>query len=396
MDAAVGGAFVHRRAFLVDNNPVEHARCVMDFGMIEVITQLTPEALAPVQAYLTAAPPAPPVQSPEIGEAVGEHDPRWLAVLAQAMGHRPYLLIARDSAEGPVQGLLPLAHVRSRLFGSYLVSLPYLNRGGVVAQSSAIASALIDRAIELAAELDVAYLELRHSSPIAHPGLPAQRDEKHRMVLTLPATPEALWKGLDAKVRNQVRKGDKAGLSIQWGSHALLDPFYDVFAVNMRDLGTPVYGKDLFRSIMTHFPQQAELAVVSCAGRPVAGAILLHEMGSAGSPGVTQVPSASSLREFNHTSANMWMYHQLLLRAIERRAGVFDFGRSSEGSGTYKFKKQWGAQPEPTVWQYHVRRGDINAVRPDSPKYRRRIEMWQRLPVWLTRMVGPTLVRGIP
>ena len=90
------------------------------------------------------------------------------------------------------------------------------------------------------------------------------------------------------------------------------------------------------------------------------------------------------------------MYHHLLCRAIERGAGRFDFGRSSEDSGTYRFKKQWGALPIPTVWQYHVRRGDINAVRPDSPKYKRRIETWQKLPVWVTRLVGPSIVRGIP
>ncbi len=92
----------------------------------------------------------------------------------------------------------------------------------------------------------------------------------------------------------------------------------------------------------------------------------------------------------------MWMYHKLLERAIERGSEEFDFGRSSTDSGTYRFKKQWGAKPQPTVWQYHLRHGDIDAVRPDSPKYRRRIETWQKLPVWLTRLIGPPIVRGIP
>ena len=128
----------------------------------------------------------------------------------------------------------------------------------------------------------------------------------------------------------------------------------------------------------------------------MAGALLVHEPAAAGRGGGTQVPSASSLRDSNHTSVNMWMYHQLLLRALGRGSVQFDFGRSSEGSGTYQFKKQWGARPEPTVWQYHVRRGDIQAMRPDNPRNRRRIAVWQKLPVWLTRMVGPAIVRGIP
>jgi hypothetical protein len=90
------------------------------------------------------------------------------------------------------------------------------------------------------------------------------------------------------------------------------------------------------------------------------------------------------------------MYHQLLCRAVEKGSKEFDFGRSSEGSGTYRFKKQWGATPHSTVWQYHLRDGDAEEMRPDSPKYRRRIELWQKLPVWVTRMVGPAIVRGIP
>ncbi|MEE9212770.1 MAG: GNAT family N-acetyltransferase [Phycisphaeraceae bacterium] len=179
-------------------------------------------------------------------------------------------------------------------------------------------------------------------------------------------------------------------MEIKWGGLDLLDDFYGVFAVNMRDLGTPVYPRQLFAQVLDQFADEAELAVVRHAGRPIAGAILVHGGGS------TQVPSASSLRRFNHTNANMWMYYRLLVRAIERGSRAFDFGRSSVGSGTYRFKKQWGATERPTVWQYHERRGCAGDVRPDSPRYRRCIDIWQRLPVWVTRMVGPAIVRGIP
>jgi len=329
----------------------------------------------------------------EAGEAVGacgEHDPAWLRVLSDGLGHQPLMLVARDEMDRVV-GYLPLALVATRLFGRFLVSLPYLNRAGIAATCQVAAKGLVDRAIELAKTHDVDYLELRHhDNALEHDDFNNQRDEKVRMVLDLPATADALWDSIKAKVRNQIRKGDKHELSIRWGGRETLDDFYSVFAVNMRDLGTPVYGRRFFSSMLKHLDDKAEFCAVNYQGEPIAAALLIHDGRS------TQVPSASSLREHNATCANMWMYHQLLCRAIEKGSTQFDFGRSSEDSGTYRFKKQWGAEPHPTVWQYHVRRGDINAVRPDSPKYKRRIEMWQKMPVWLTRLVGPAIVRGIP
>lgn len=304
------------------------------------------------------------------------------------------MVVAR-SGGGAICGYLPLAIVSSSLFGRFLVSLPYLNRAGVVAVEREAAWGLVDRAVALADQHNVKYLELRDHGPArhdldGHSALGASRGDKYRMVLELPADGEALWKGLGPKVRNQVRKGETNNLKVRWGGLELLRDFYAVFAVNMRDLGTPVYPKRLFRSILERFAGEAELAVVDHEGQPIAGAVLVHDQES------TQVPSASCLRRFNATNANMWMYHQLLLRAIGRGASGFDFGRSSEGAGTYRFKKQWGAQPHPTVWRYHVRHGDVTSMRPDSPGNRRRVEAWQKLPVWLTRCIGPMIVRGIP
>jgi len=328
-----------------------------------------------------------------LAEAGGEHDPRWLTVLHRALGHEPYLLIARrnDGSQG-ICGYLPMVLVASRLFGRFLVSLPYVNRAGVVADDADAAAALIDRAVQLADQLDVQYLELRRDGlPIHHPALGAQRDEKKRMLLDLPTDAAALWSSIGPKVRNQIRKADKYNLTIRWGGPQLVTEFYDIFAVNMRDLGTPVYPRKLFDEILQRFDDQAEFAVVDYEGQPIAAALLMHQ-----ADGVSQVPSASCLRRYNFTNANMWMYHQLLLRAIDRKSRQFDFGRSSEDSGTYQFKKQWGARPHHTVWQYHVRRGDMNRMRPDSPRNRRRIAVWQKLPVRVATVLGPHIVRGIP
>jgi serine/alanine adding enzyme len=329
-------------------------------------------------------------ESCEAPEPTGplSHHPRWLDVLRQGLSHEPYAVEALK--DGRVVGWLPLALVRSLCFGRFLVSLPYLNSAGVRTADSAAAEVLIDRAVELAERLDVRYLELRHEREVVHPALTHTSTVKAHLRLPLPERADDLWKAFDPKVRNQIRKGEKQGFEVAWGGETLLGEFYAVFSRNMRDLGTPVYGRRLFASILRAFPGDAEFCAVRLHGRPVAAALLLHGRG------VTEVPSASSLRDYHVTNANMFMYWQLLRRAIERRQPLFDFGRSSQGSGTYRFKTQWGAQPFPAVWQYHVRRGQVGEMRPDSPKYRRAIRVWQRLPVAVANRLGPWIVRGIP
>ncbi|OWK47511.1 hypothetical protein FRUB_01210 [Fimbriiglobus ruber] len=314
--------------------------------------------------------------------------PAWLTVLREGLGHRVYALEA--TVAGQTCGYLPLAYVSSVLFGRFLVSLPYLNSNGVLAASPEVQSLLISRAVELADELNVKYLELRQEFASDHPALNATLTSKVHMRLALPQSTEKLWKGYDAKVRNQVRKGEKHDLTVSWGVEDQLDPFYDVLSRNMRDLGTPVYGRKLFRAILRTFPKHAELCVVRSGTQPVAAALLLH------GEGTTEVPTASSLREFNPTCANMLMYRHLVDRAVERGQTVFDFGRSTADGPTFKFKKQWGAEPQPATWQYYVRRGVMDEMRPDNPRYQRIIRLWQRLPVRLTRFIGPPIVRGIP
>ena len=314
--------------------------------------------------------------------------PAWLTVLRSAFGHEGYALEAR--ADGRTCGFLPLSFLDTPLFGRFLVSLPYLNSNGVIAESPDVQAILVSRAVELADELGVKHLELRHETPIEHRHLTVTNASKVHMRLPLPTCPGTFWKGLDPKVRNQVRKGEKNGFTVRWGGVELLDPFYTVLSENMRDLGTPVYGRRLFRTILEAFPDDAELCVLSQGEKAAAVALLLH------GPGVTEVPTASSLRAFNPTCANMLMYRHLIDRAIERRQQVFDFGRSTADGPTFKFKKQWGAEPQPAAWQYHVRVGSAGEMRPDHPRYRRAIELWQRLPVKVTQVLGPIIVLGIP
>jgi FemAB-related protein (PEP-CTERM system-associated) len=207
----------------------------------------------------------------------------------------------------------------------------------------------------------------------------------------LPATVDLLWKSYDPKVRNQVRKAEKSNFEVTWGGFDFLDDFMAVIEQNMRDLGTPFYGKAFFAAILEMFPEQAEIAVLRCPdGKSVAAGLLLH--GS----GITEVPSASSLKEYNSTCANMLLYRHLLDRAVRRGQSIFDFGRSTPEGPTFKFKKQWGASPSPAVWQYASLSGRVGDARPDNPRYALAIRLWKKLPVWLTSRIGPAIVRGIP
>ena len=316
------------------------------------------------------------------------HRVEWAEVLHRALGHEPYFLAAFRGEE--ITGLLPLTLVRSALFGRFLVSLPYLNSAGVLSDCDESKRLLLDQAIRLADELRVRHLELRQECEIEHPGLTEKMTSKVHLRLSLPGDAEALLAGFKSKLRSQVKKALSNGQTVDWGNEELLGDFYAVFSRNMRDLGTPVFPRELFRSMLRSFPAESEMCVVRQDGRPVAAALLLH------GPGTTLVPSASTLREFNATNANMRLYWHLMERTVRRGQACFDFGRSSTESGTFKFKEQWGAQPHPAVWQYYRRTGQAADMRPENSKFKKAIMLWQKLPLGLANVLGPWVVRGIP
>ena len=297
------------------------------------------------------------------------HEPAWIDSISSGLRQRIYCLQTRR--ENDVTGILPLHLVSGPIFGKFLVSLPYINTGGVWARFHDDAVALVGRACDLADELDVKYLELRHETPVEHPRINFTRTDKVHMRLALPDSPDSLLKSFKSKLRSQVKKSREYGLGVEFGGEELLADYYTVFARNMRDLGTPVFSKSLFSNILRYFGSRAELCIVRKNRQPIAAGLLVHNHG------VSEVPSASSLREFNRTNANMLMYWHLMIRAIERGSHTFDFGRSSEGSGTYKFKAQWGAKPQPANWQYYVRKGSPEEMRPDNEGKQRLVKLWR-------------------
>ncbi len=192
-------------------------------------------------------------------------------------------------------------------------------------------------------------------------------------------------------MRNQVRKGEKSGLVISSGGQDLLEAFYDVFARNMRDLGTPVFGIELFEETLRTFPDNSRVFCAYDGTTPVAASIVHWRGGSA------EVIWASALRESNRLSANVLLYWHTIQFAIAQRCTMFEFGRCTPGEGPFHFKRQWGAEPRPLVWEYwHAGpKADVEKS-PRNPKYRAAVAVWQRLPVGVTRLVGPRIVRGIP
>ncbi len=316
------------------------------------------------------------------------HDLRWLKILQTGLGHSPILLEARRADR--VVGRLPLATVNGPIFGKFLVGLPYLNTGGVAAADSDVESALINEAIKLTDEQHCRQLELRHEQPIEHPGFNGELTSKIHMRLILEENVEAQRAALKASVRNQVKKGEKQGFTVEWGQHELLKDFYKIFSRRMRDLGTPVYSRKFFSTILDEFPEAAEICVVRDGSKPIAVAILIH------GTSITEVPSASALPEYNRRNANMYMYWNLITRAVERGQLVFDFGRSTIDGPTFKFKKQWKPEQLPATWQYYLREGNVEDMRPDSGKKKFLIKLWKLLPIWLANLIGPWIVKGIP
>jgi len=200
--------------------------------------------------------------------------------------------------------------------------------------------------------------------------------------------PERLWKALDPKVRNQVRKATKSGLRVELGGQELLEQFYPVFAENMRDLGSPVHRYTLFAHAFAIFPSHFKCFIVYKGDIPIGGAIFLMFKGLA------EVPWASSKREYLQYCPNNLLYWTVLKHACELGSSEFDFGRSSKDSGTYRFKEQWGAKPRPLFWQYVLPdRSNIPDPSHAGTKARLMVRLWQSLPLPVANVIGPR-VRG--
>lgn len=309
----------------------------------------------------------------------------------EAFGHTAHYLFVRAESGEPLAAL-PLIEIRSRAFGSSITSLPFVNQGGLVLRepNQGLVARIGQLLSDWASRASVGSVTLRDVEPYEMSDWVTQT-HKVGMLLPLPKSTDELMSSFKAKLRSQVRRPGKSGAHAEHGHLNLLDDFYYVFCRNMRDLGTPVYGKNWFKVLLETFKEDSRLVVVYHEGEPVAASFLVKH-GSR-----MEIPWASSLRKANRISVNMLLYWESMCYAISRGCEVFDFGRSNVDSSTLRFKKQWGAQEQPLYWYQWVPPGAEN-VRLDatSDSFGLAIKLWQKLPLGVANLLGPHIVKNIP
>lgn len=312
----------------------------------------------------------------------------WLTLIRDSFRHGIHPLAFVDEA-GMIQGVLPLVHIRSRLFSNALISMPFLNYGGVLAKTQAVATALNQGARRLMERLGCSFVELRH---VENTGLgDTVRSHKVTMTVSLPLDPAVLWNCVSSNVRTKIRKAQKSGFRVESGCEEMLDGFYSVFSRNMRDLGTPVYPKLFFRNMLRTFPDNTRIFTVITQDEPIASGFAVWFKG------FFEVPWASSLKKWRVSCPNYLLSWETLRHAAEQGFSTFDFGRSTPNSGPYVYKKQWGAKETPLHWEYDLSHGErIPDHTTQNSRYALAIRLWQHLPLPVSRLIGPHIVRCIP
>jgi len=317
------------------------------------------------------------------------HLARGVEIGRAAFGLETSYLTARDAA-GRLRGVLPLVEQASPWFGRFLTSLPFFNYGGLLVEDPCSMQPLVNAAAELGRRRGARHVELRHATALAGVTLPTRLD-KVSMILGLPADEDQLARRLGAKLRSQIRRADREDPQAEWGGRELLVDFHRVFARGMRDLGTPVYPLAFFDSFWDALGDCSRVLVVRAAGQTRAVALVVRHANR------LEVPWAMATPEAKRASLNMRLYWEMLRHAVATGAAEFDFGRSTRDSGTYRFKAQWGAQPQQLHWHYCLPAGAAPPVlNASNPKYSLASALWRRLPLWCANALGPRLVRHLP
>jgi len=356
----------------------------------------------------------------------------WQVIINKAYGFQPYALAAftdnidhsHGRPEGSLVGLLPLIQMRTPLIGNRIVSMPYFDHGGVIADNAEAEKQLIEAAIRLGQKTGAKRIELRqlkrlstlendegqHESQTIHGEklLPtdkpvnrqiisakwALKSHKVRMLLSLPENSDSLMKSFKSKLRSQIKRPIKAGLKAKIGGMELLNDFYSIFSINMRDLGSPIHSMALPRCVLDGFQDEARAVVVYQGNTPVASSLMV------GFNDTMINPWSSALRKYSKDSPNMLLYWTMLSYAADHGYHFFDFGRSTLDEGTYRFKAQWGAKPHPMYWYtiYLDESKPLSRVENDTLTSRKKamaVQLWQKLPVPITRLIGPPIRKHI-
>jgi FemAB-related protein (PEP-CTERM system-associated) len=318
-------------------------------------------------------------------EATFFHLAGWKAVVEGSYGHDcPYLVAEQN---GRIQGILPLVHIKSLIFGNAIISNAFCVRGGPVAITDAASLALDAEAVRLAEERGVDYLEFRLNQR-AHSGWLCKGDLYVNFARTMDPDPEKNMLAIPRKQRAMVRKGVKGGLvgEIDDG----IERFFRLYAESLRNLGTPVHSKRFFQSLRDVFGDQCEITTVVCDSGPVSAVLTFYFRDRVLPYYGGGSPRARDLAAFD------FMYWDVMRRACEKGYRIFDYGRSKRGTGSFAFKKHWGFEPEPLHYEYKlIRQREAPNVNPLNPKYRTFIALWKRLPLPIANALGPYLAKQL-
>ncbi len=322
-------------------------------------------------------------------DATPYHRFAWLLSIEQAYQHQNVSLLAFN--DDKLVGVLPCIKMQKPFSKVSYCALPFCDLGFGVANDASILQALQSEAIALLQSEGGNSFDYRDS-------VNASPDEelagkKVRMVLPLLGGSEALMAGFKSKLRSQIRKAEKNGLtSVIANNQTQIDDFYQIFAINMRKLGSPVHSKKWFECLFNHYAQHIILSVVYSDKVPVGAGIVLRTANKAA------IPWASTVAEHNKLAPNMMLYWSLLEHVSDLGCTEFDFGRSTYDEGTYKFKRQWGAEPVPLVWSNLVKNNSPMAEESDNnvSKIRTLVEkIWTKLPLGVTTLLGPKIRKHI-
>jgi len=315
----------------------------------------------------------------------------WKLAIETTYGHQCYYLYAEQNQQ--MVGILPLVRLHLPGIIDELTALPYCDLGASLSNSDQVQDALLLEAVALQQQLKVKKLYLRgglRETELKNRVLQPEATGKVRMLLDLPPSAAELFAGFKSKLRSQIRKAEKNEVIFRWGDREDLAALYAVFAQNMRDLGSPVHSKQWIDNVLAMYAQRARAGLVYFENKPIGMGIIL--MGSQG----VSIPWASTLRGYNHLNPNMFLYWNFLQFSADHGFAYFDFGRSTEDEGTYKFKRQWGATPKPLLWYTTMTTSKNNSSEPlHSNKRHLAATLWRKLPLTLANAVGPFIRKYI-
>jgi len=342
--------------------------------MVPQVKRLDATARAAWDTYVQRAP-----------EATFFHRAGWQTVLERSFGHRTHFLYAQEG--GAIVGILPLAQVRSALFGNSLSSLPFCVYGGIVADTQEAAAALRAEACKLADSLKVGALELRNVSP-SNSGWPV-KELYYTFRKAIEDNDDANLMAIPNRQRAMIRKGIAEGLQSEWDDAT--ERLYRVYAESVRNLGTPVFSAKYLRILREVFGQDCSVLMITHQGQDVAGVMNFYFRDEVLPYYGGSTAAARTIKGVNH-----FMYWELMRRSREQGYKLFDFGRSKAGTGPFEFKKNFGFEPRPLPYEYYlVKSPAVPNVNPLNPKYRLMVQTWQRLPLPVANLLGPPLARNL-